>query len=379
MSFPHGTVFHPQMALSSAAGGVVYPGQLQAHPQPQQRAVVSTTTAPMNMMAAAPAVAAMGQPTFVYQEFKCHLCEFRALRQADVELHKRSVHNGQRLVRDELCESKACGNGSMAHCKVDCKKNRPFPCDQCGTAFVQKSHLDTHAKTVHGAGDKPFRCTICQYQCTSKASLDKHIHLVHKKERPFACQVCQRRFGQKVHLNVHMNAVHLKDRPYHCDECGYSAATKGLVQKHVSTVHRKEKPFACEICSSRFGQKVHMQKHVITVHMKEKPYKCDQCTYQTSSRGTLDRHIGVVHKGSKSYECQVCAASFGQKSHLNKHIQNGCGASPMVKNVIQPFKCVECPMNFANMNDLRQHLSTNHIKVINGVQIQLKIPQYYNP
>lgn len=51
----------------------------------------------------------------------------------------------------------------------------------------------------------------------------------------------------------------------------------------------------------------------------------------------------------------------------------------MVKNVIQPFKCVECPMNFANMNDLRQHLSTNHIKVINGVQIQLKIPQYYNP
>ena len=107
-----------------------------------------------------------------------------------------------------------------------------------------------------------------------------------------------------------------------------------------------------------------MQKHVITVHMKEKPYKCDQCIYQTSSRGTLDRHIGVVHKGSKS--------SLGQKSHLNKHNQNAHS------NVNQPFKCVECPMNFANMNDLRQHLSTNHIKVINGVQIQLKIPQYYN-
>ena len=30
------------------------------------------------------------------------MCEFRALRQADVELHKRSVHNGQRLVREEL-------------------------------------------------------------------------------------------------------------------------------------------------------------------------------------------------------------------------------------------------------------------------------------
>ena len=71
MSFPHGTVFHPQMAAaavaSSAAGGVVYPGQPQVSHQPQQRAVVSTTTAPMNMMATAPAVAAMGQPTFIYQ------------------------------------------------------------------------------------------------------------------------------------------------------------------------------------------------------------------------------------------------------------------------------------------------------------------------
>ena len=68
----------------------------------------------------------------------------------------------------------------------------------------------------------------------------------------------------------------------------------------------------------------------------------------------------------------MCAASFGQKSHLNKHIQN------VHNNVNQPFKCVECPMNFGDMNNLRQHLSTNHIKVINGVQIQLKIPQYYN-
>lgn len=71
MSFPHGTMFHPQMAAaavaSSAAGGVVYPGQPQAHPQVHQRAAISTTAAPMNMMAAAPAVAAMGQPTFIYQ------------------------------------------------------------------------------------------------------------------------------------------------------------------------------------------------------------------------------------------------------------------------------------------------------------------------
>ena len=73
MSFPHGTVFHPHMAAaavaSSAAGGVVYPGHPQVPQQPHQRAaaVVANSTAPMNMMATAPAVAAMGQPTFIYQ------------------------------------------------------------------------------------------------------------------------------------------------------------------------------------------------------------------------------------------------------------------------------------------------------------------------
>ena len=33
-----------------------------------------------------------GAATLVYQEFKCDACEFRSVRHADVELHKRSVH-----------------------------------------------------------------------------------------------------------------------------------------------------------------------------------------------------------------------------------------------------------------------------------------------
>ena len=68
MSFPHGTVFHPQMAAAAVAssGAVVYPGHPQLPPQqaPQRAAVVS---APVNVMASAPAGAAMGQPTFIYQ------------------------------------------------------------------------------------------------------------------------------------------------------------------------------------------------------------------------------------------------------------------------------------------------------------------------
>jgi hypothetical protein len=66
------------------------------------------------------------------------------------------VHNGQRVIREEMCDSKHCING-VPHSKMECKKNKPFTCDACGAAFGQKSHLDTHTKGVHGAGEKPFR------------------------------------------------------------------------------------------------------------------------------------------------------------------------------------------------------------------------------
>ncbi len=169
MSFPRGTVFHPQtMVAATSVGGVAYPGQPQ--PQAQQMQVVQPVATPSTaapgpgvplatatQVVGAPGPGGSSQNTFIYQEFKCNQCEFRALRLSDVELHKRSVHNGQRVVREELCESKACGNSGVPHIKSDCKKNRPFTCDNCGNAFGQKSHLDTHMKTVHGTGDKPFR------------------------------------------------------------------------------------------------------------------------------------------------------------------------------------------------------------------------------
>ena len=69
MSFPHGTVFHPQMAAAAVAssGGVVYPAHPQLPPQQAPQRAAAVISAPVNVMASAPAGAAMGQPTLIYQ------------------------------------------------------------------------------------------------------------------------------------------------------------------------------------------------------------------------------------------------------------------------------------------------------------------------
>lgn len=105
---------------------------------------------------------------------------------------------------------------------------KPYACDQCGTAFKKNSNLV------------------------------KHMKLVHLGERNFACQEpgCGRLFGQKSNLNSHVKAVHLGEKPFVCPEanCARRFSQKSGLKAHVKTVHNGERPYVCE-CGSSFGHR----------------------------------------------------------------------------------------------------------------------------
>jgi uncharacterized Zn-finger protein len=61
---------------------------------------------------------------------------------------------------------------------------RNFQCSQCSSAFVEKSHLTRHQKSVHSTADeKPFVCTETKSGCTFKTKrrdkLKDHLVRIH--------------------------------------------------------------------------------------------------------------------------------------------------------------------------------------------------------
>ena len=61
---------------------------------------------------------------------------------------------------------------------------RNFQCSQCSSAFIEKSHLTRHEKSVHSTADeKPFVCTEVESGCTFKTKrrdkLKDHLVKIH--------------------------------------------------------------------------------------------------------------------------------------------------------------------------------------------------------
>ena len=58
-----------------------------------------------------------------------------------------------------------------------------YPCDQCDSAFTQRSHLNRHIQSKH-EGIR-YLCNQCEYQATQKSVLLQHIMSKHEGIKSF--------------------------------------------------------------------------------------------------------------------------------------------------------------------------------------------------
>ena len=74
---------------------------------------------------------------------------------------------------------------------------RPFKCDKCASAFVQRGHLIRHKKSLHGIGNHAghHQCETCQRWFTTEFNLQMHVDTAHKGLRPFKCDQCTDTFN----------------------------------------------------------------------------------------------------------------------------------------------------------------------------------------
>jgi uncharacterized Zn-finger protein len=142
-------------------------------------------------------------------------------------------------------------------------REKPFKCNQCSYAAVEKRSLIIHQRKH--SGERPFKCTFCPYAALHKSSLVVHMRK-HTGEKPFKCTLCPYEAIQKGNLLVHLRK-HSGEKPFKCSHCSFAAVEKRALTRHQRT-HSGEKPFKCNLCSQEFARKDYLHKHYERTHFK---------------------------------------------------------------------------------------------------------------
>ena len=135
---------------------------------------------------------------------------------------------------------------------------KPFPCNICGAAFIERHLLNRH-KRYH-TGEKPFKCSICDRNFYQKSDLQKH-ELTHSDEKTYSCQYCQETFRQRNRLAEHNRRLHNHPKL----KCTWNG------------------------CTAEFSTHSDRSAHYIR-HHDPTPYHCDQCNRKYKLKRDLDHH-----------------------------------------------------------------------------------------
>ncbi len=102
-------------------------------------------------------------------------------------------------------------------------------CSKCGQLFNSKSTLAYHDKKYH-TGLRPYKCEYCEKAFIQKSQLDDHRR-THTGEKPFQCEICGKGFSQRSYVKDHVR-THTNERPHMCEICGKSFAIKTGLKAH---------------------------------------------------------------------------------------------------------------------------------------------------
>ncbi|XP_032997781.1 zinc finger protein 184-like [Lacerta agilis] len=120
--------------------------------------------------------------------------------------------------------------GSRAKAATQKRKEKCFPCPECGKTFRQFGVLITHHR-LH-TGEKPYSCTYCAKRFSDYSNLIAHQR-THTGEKPYRCTDCGKSFTRSTTLTIHQRG-HTREKPYPCPQCG-----KRFSRSSNLTIHQR--------------------------------------------------------------------------------------------------------------------------------------------
>ena len=114
--------------------------------------------------------------------------------------YSHSTHS-QKLHQCHFCDKS--NFRKQSDLKKHLMSDHPFQCNFCLKKYVKNAHLENHILSVHEG--KKFICDLCVINFVSKSSLESHNESFHDFRNPKLCKLCNKEFGK---LRRHITSVH---------------------------------------------------------------------------------------------------------------------------------------------------------------------------